>query len=148
MIADRLFGIFLLAVGIYVLYGGLALEVPFSYDPLGPSAFPAGIGATLALLSLFVIIKPRPMHFPELPTAVKTVLIVVLLLAYQLSFNFLGFILATIILVFFISKIFKGTTKQALGASIGVSVSVYFIFSFLLEVPLPAGTLFKSFLGA
>ena len=148
MMADRLFGVFLLAVGVYVLYGGLALEVPFSYDPLGPSAFPVGIGAALAVLSLFVIVKPRKVHFPELPTVVKTVVIVVLLLAYQLSFDFLGFILSTTILVFFISKIFKGTTRQALGASVGVSVSVYIIFSFLLEVLLPVGALFKPFLGA
>jgi putative tricarboxylic transport membrane protein len=145
---DRAFGVFLLCLGLYVLYGGLSLEVPFSYDPLGPSAFPIALGAVLALLSLFVIVKPGKAHFPGRTTELKTVLIVVLLFAYQLSFNILGFLLSTGLLVFCISKIFKGTTVQALGSGVGVSVVVYLIFSFLLEVPLPVGSLFAKLLGA
>lgn len=148
MIVDRLFGVFLLLLGVYVLYGGLSLEVPFAYDPLGPSAFPIGLGAVLTVLSLFVILKPSTAKFPDFSTSIKTVIIVVLLFLYQLSFDFLGFIVATLLLVFFISKIFKGTTTQAIGSAIGVSLSVYIIFSFLLEVPLPMGAIFKPFLGA
>lgn len=147
MIVDRLFGVFLFLVGVYVLYGGLSLEVPFAYDPLGPSAFPIGLGAILAVLSLFVIVKPTKAHFPEFNTAIKTFVIVVLLLVYQMSFDFLGFIASTAILVFCISKIFKGTTQQALGSGVGVSLVVYGIFHYLLEVPLPLGKIFAT-LGA
>lgn len=144
---DRLFGVFLLCLGLYVLYGGLMLEVPFSYDPLGPTAFPIFLGVVLALLSVIVIVKPKEIHFPGLNTNLKTLLIVLLLFVYQLSFNVLGFLLSTALLVFCISKIFKGTTPQALGAGVGVSGVVYLIFSFLLEVPLPVGTLFAKLLG-
>lgn len=144
---DRLFGVFLLCLGLYVLYGGLSLEVPFSYDPLGPTAFPIALGAVLALLSVVIIVKPREVHFPALNTNLKTLLIVLLLFVYQLSFNFLGFLLSTALLVFCIAKIFKGTTPQALSAGVGVSGVVYLIFSFLLEVPLPVGSLFAKLLG-
>jgi len=65
---DRLFGVFLLCLGLYVLYGGFSLEVPFSYDPLGPTAFPIALGAVLVLLSLFVIAKPQNAKFPGLNT--------------------------------------------------------------------------------
>ncbi|AFL67918.1 tripartite tricarboxylate transporter TctB family protein [Sulfurospirillum barnesii] len=145
---DRLFGVFLLCLGLYVLYGGLTLEVPFSYDPLGPTAFPIALGIVLAILSVFVIAKPKEVHFPNLTTNLKTILIVVLLFFYQFSFDFLGFLLATALLVFCISKIFKGTTPQALASSVGVSGVVYLIFSVLLEVPLPSGVLFAKLLGA
>ena len=144
---DRLFGVFLLFLGVYVVYGGLTLEVPFSYDPLGPKTFPVILGALLSALSLVVIAKPEKSHFPQSATMLNTVLIVVLLVLYSLSFNFLGFLLSTALLVFFISRIFKGTTKQALGSAIGVSLSVYVLFGVLLDVALPSGKLFSGLLG-
>ena len=144
---DRIFGIFLFLVGGYVIYGGLSLEVPFSYDPLGPKAFPVILGALLSALSLVIIAKPEKSHFPQSATMFKTILIVVLLVLYSLSFNFLGFLLSTALLVFFISLIFKGTTKQALGSAIGVSFSVYLLFGILLDVPLPAGKILAALLG-
>lgn len=138
---DRAFGVFLLLLGLYVIYGGVSIEVPFSYDPLGPKTFPVVLGILLSALSLFIIAKPEKSNFPEGATRLNTVFIVILLVAYSLSFNYLGFLLSTALLVFFISKIFQGTTKQALGSAIGVSLSVYVLFGILLEVPLPAGIL-------
>jgi putative tricarboxylic transport membrane protein len=144
---DRVFGVFLLLLGVFVLYGGLMLQVPFSYDPLGPKAFPIILGVLLSVLSVVVIVKPQATKFPGLNTELKTVLIVVLLVMYQVTFNVLGFLLSTTFLVFFIAKIFKGTTLQAFSAGIGVSLCVYGIFSFLLDVPLPVGSIFARLLG-
>lgn len=145
---DRLFGVFLLLLGLFFVWGGTSLEVPFSYDPLGPKFFPIAAGGLLSLLSLFVIAKPKKIVFPELNTIVKTGLIVLLLFIYQLTFQPLGFILATAILVFFMSRIFKGTSLQALGSAIGVSVVVYLIFGIALDVPLPHGIILDALLGA
>jgi putative tricarboxylic transport membrane protein len=145
---DRAFGVFLLLLGLALFYGGLQLEVPFSYDPLGPKTFPMIIGGMLALLSVGIIAKPKVIEFPSASINLKTLLIVLLLIVYQGVFNLLGFLLSTTLLVFFLSKIFKGTTPQALGAGIGVSVVTYGLFSYLLEVPLPMGTIFTKLLGA
>lgn len=144
---DRVFGVFLLLLGLYVIYGGLAIEVPFSYDPLGPKAFPVVLGVLLSGLSLFIIAKPEKSHFPEGKTRLNTIFIVILLVMYSLSFNYLGFLLSTALLVFFISKIFQGTTKQALASAIGVSLSVYVLFGILLEVALPVGKILGPILG-
>lgn len=144
---DRAFGVFLLLLGLYVIYGGLAIEVPFSYDPLGPKAFPVILGILLSALSLFIIAKPEKAHFPVGATRLKTAFIVVLLVIYSFSFNYLGFLLSTALLVFFISRIFQGTTKQALGSAIGVSLAVYVLFGVLLEVALPMGKIFSAFTG-
>ncbi len=145
---DRIFGVFLLLLGSALLYGGLSLEVPFSYDPLGPTTFPVIIGGMLVLLSLIVIAKPQTIAFPSTQVNLKTTAIIVLLVIYQASFSILGFLVATTLLVFFLSKIFKGTTLQAIGSGIGVSLVVYGLFGYLLEVPLPAGTLLTKLLGA
>lgn len=144
---DRLFGVFLLLLGLFFVWGGTQLEVPFSYDPLGPKFFPIAAGALLSVLAVIAIIKAKKVNFPASNTMIKTALIVVLLFGYQLTFDFLGFLPATAILVFFISRIFKGTPMQALSAAIGVSTSVYLIFNVLLDVPLPIGTIFNSLLG-
>lgn len=145
---DRIFGVFLLLLGLALFYGGLQLEVPFSYDPLGPKAFPMLIGGLLALLSVGIIAKPKAVQFPATSTNLKTLLIVLLLIVYQTAFNMLGFLLSTTLLVFFLSKIFKGTTKEALGAGVGVSLVTYGLFSYLLDVPLPMGLIFTKVLGA
>lgn len=145
---DRLFGVFLLLLGLFFIWGGTSLEVPFSYDPLGPKFFPIAAGGLLSLLALFVIAKPKKIDFPDLNTMVKTGLIVLLLIIYQFTFQPLGFLLSTAILVFFMSRIFKGTSLQALGSAIGVSVVVYLAFSTLLDVPLPNGIIIDTLMGA
>ena len=144
---DRAFGVFLLLLGLYVIYGGLAIEVPFSYDPLGPKTFPVVLGVLLSALSVFIIAKPEKSHFPEGAIRLKTVFIVVLLVLYSFSFDVLGFLLSTVLLVFFISRIFQGTTKQALASAVGVSLAVYVLFGILLEVALPVGKIFSSLTG-
>ena len=145
---DRLFGVFLLFLGIYFIWGGNQLVVPFSYDPLGPKFFPIAAAVILSILAVFVIINAKHASFPAFNTMIKTGLIVVLLVIYQLTFNVLGFLLSTGILVFFISRIFAGKPLQALSAAVGISITVYIIFNTLLEVPLPVGTIFTSLLGA
>ena len=145
---DRLFGIFLLFLGLYFIWGGNQLVVSFSYDPLGPKFFPIAAGIMLSILAVFVIINAKHASFPAFNTMIKTGLIVVLLVIYQLTFNVLGFLLSTGILVFFLSRIFAGKPSQALSAAVGISITVYIIFNTLLEVPLPVGTIFTSLLGA
>ena len=145
---DRLFGVFLLFLGIYFIWGGDQLEVPFSYDPLGPKFFPIAAGVILSILAVFTIINAKKVSFPASNTMLKTGFIVILLVIYQLTFDVLGFLLSTGILVFFISRIFAGKPLQALSAAVGVSITVYIIFNILLDVPLPVGTIFTSLLGA
>ena len=145
---DRLFGVFLLFLGIYFIWGGNQLEVPFSYDPLGPKFFFFFAGVILSILAVFTIINAKKVSFPASNTMLKTGFIVILLVIYQLTFDVLGFLLSTGILVFFISRIFAGKPLQALSAAVGVSITVYIIFNILLDVPLPVGTIFTSLLGA
>ena len=74
---DRAFGVFLLLLGLYVIYGGLSIEVPFSYDPLGPKTFPVVLGILLSALSVFIIAKPEKADFPKGATRLNTVFMVI-----------------------------------------------------------------------
>lgn len=144
---DRIFGLLLLFLAIFVIYGSLAMEIPFSYDPLGPRSFPLALGILLSGLSIFIIIKPDVGYeLPSLDIAIKTMLLVALLFLYQMSFDVLGFLLATFLLCYFIARIFKASNKQAILSGAGISGLVFLLFSTLLEVPLPRGNIF-SFVG-
>ena len=141
-IAERVFGLALFALGLFIVYGSMKIEVAFTYDPLGPKSFPLALGALLSLCSLALIIKPDTGYkFASLGVNIKIVLIVFALFLYQAGFEYLGFLLATFLLCFFISLIFKATMPQAALGALGISSLVYALFALLLKVPLPLGIL-------
>lgn len=146
--SGRIFGIFLFLVGAFFFFGARMLDVPFSYDPLGPKAFPLGIGALLCVASIYLILKPGEYQFPPVSTRIGNVIMIISLVIYSLVFKLLGFLFSTGILVFIVSKIFQGTNKQALASCIGVSVGTYILFGILFDVELPMGEIFMSLGGA
>jgi len=147
MIIDRIFAIFLLVLAAF--FGGLGtlIEVPFSYDPLGPKAFPVILGVLLAVLAIWVILKPEKVYFGEKQTLIRVSLLVFALVFYQQAFNRIGFLISTIIMVYFVSRMFRGKPVQAFISSLSVSFVVYGIFDFLLGIPLPVGTLLEKIIG-
>ena len=83
---DRLFGIFLLFLGLYFIWGGNQLVVSFSYDPLGPKFFPIAAGIILSILAVFVIINAKHASYTAFNTMIITGLIVVLLVIQSSGF--------------------------------------------------------------
>ena len=49
--ADRILSLLLLGLAAFVAVQAMQLEVPFSYDPVGPRAFPLGLAILLAALA-------------------------------------------------------------------------------------------------
>ncbi|MPB71663.1 tripartite tricarboxylate transporter TctB family protein [Campylobacter fetus] len=144
---ERLFGVFLFCTGIFVIYGAMSFNVAFSYDPLGPKTFPILLGILLSVLSVFIIIGPSKAEFANLSINLKIIYLVALIILYQLSFDFLGFLFATFILVSLVSKIFKATNIEAVICGILVSITVYLVFKEVLDIPLPTGVIFENILG-
>lgn len=144
---ERIFGLFLFCIGLLFFFGSRQLEVAFSYDPLGPKAFPMALGVLLCVLSVVLMIRPERYNFPNFSVKINTFFIVALLVFYSLSFSFLGFLVSTGVLVFFVSRIFQGTNFQALGSSVGISVGTYILFGVILDVELPMGVIFDKILG-
>lgn len=144
---DRLFGIFLMLIAAFIGGYGLTFDVPFSYDPLGPKAFPVILGAVLFLLAIFPVIKPEYIKTGSKSSILKGVFLVVCLVFYQLTFKFLGFLISTTITVYLISRIFKGKTVQSVIVAVVISLSVYVIFDIVLQIPLPLGEAIEKIIG-
>uniref|UniRef100_UPI003AF53C69 tripartite tricarboxylate transporter TctB family protein n=1 Tax=Campylobacter fetus TaxID=196 RepID=UPI003AF53C69 len=144
---ERLFGVFLFCTGIFVIYGAMSFNVAFSYDPLGHKTFPMLLGILLSILSVFIIIGPNKAEFANLSINLKLIYLVTLIVLYQLSFDFLGFLFATFILVSLISKIFKAKNIEAAICGILISITVYLVFKEVLDIPLPTGVIFENILG-
>lgn len=142
--SDRIFGLIWLAVSITI--GALAwrIHAPFSYEPVGPRAFPLLLAGLMAACSVWLMLRPGPpVRWPNRATFKRIVAMFVMLLAYALVFQWLGFMLATALLTIGIGRLFGGSWKLCVAGGVGMGISFYVLFDRLLDVVLPVGTLFK-----
>ncbi|MBZ4643765.1 MAG: putative tricarboxylic transport rane protein [Deferribacteres bacterium] len=144
---DRIFALFLMALAAFIGGYGLTFDVPFSYDPLGPKAFPVALGALLFVLSFIVFLKPADIKAGSKSSILRGIFFIGILVFYQLSFNLLGFLVSTTITVYFIAKLFKGRTLQSIITAVCISFSVYVIFDVILKIPLPLGKIIEKMVG-
>lgn len=142
--ADRFFGLFLLAIA--ALFGGLGwgIQAPFSYDPLGPRPYPLLLAGILAALALWMIVKPQQVKLPAKPVLARGGMLIAILVFYQLSFRWLGFILATALCVTLLARMFRGSWLQGLVSGFGLALACYGLFNYVLEIPLPLGVIFTG----
>lgn len=71
--------------------------------------------------------------------------IVILLMAYPLL-KYLGFIIATIILCYAMMRLLGNTVRTSVIAAILISISIYAVFHYALNVSLPKGLLLRKIL--
>jgi putative tricarboxylic transport membrane protein len=113
----------------------------------GPGFLPFGLGICLIILSLMLIFhnwrsKTSSLPFWPQQTWLRPLLGIVILGFYALVIDKLGFILTTFIfLLIWMGLIERLRWKTILSISIGTTVSLYLLFVFFLEVPLPKGFL-------
>ncbi|TDX28438.1 putative tricarboxylic transport membrane protein [Modicisalibacter xianhensis] len=140
---DRIFGILMLVLAVAYGWGATQFPEPFGgAESVGPETFPKVIAVVLALSSLYLIVKPDPDNaWPKGRIALELIIAVLVLIAYTLLLEPLGFILATLLAV--------GTLCWRMGAAPvwayvtgGVAgVVVYLLFTFALDLALPLGVL-------
>jgi putative tricarboxylic transport membrane protein len=149
--ADRILGLLglILAAGMAWLARGY--EAPISYEPVGPAAFPLLMAALMAVLSLWLVVRPAHHAGAEASepfltdASMKVLTLVAVMLAYAVLFQALGFIVSTALMTVPVGRVFGGTWRQSVLAGIGLGVSFFLIFDRVFDVILPAGVL--SFLG-
>ncbi|MEZ2720537.1 tripartite tricarboxylate transporter TctB family protein [Paenalcaligenes hominis] len=142
MMSDRVLGLFCLVIAAVVFWQSYDMVPAFSYEPLGPRAFPMLIGALLALCGLVLVVKNQFIA-PRLPqgTHRKILLLFAYILVYALLFQPLGFVVATILMVFLLGKLFGGRTGPLLLSAVLMAGSLYWLFDRVMDVVLPAGLL-------
>lgn len=127
-----------------VVYGLAAsvIEYSFASDPLGPRVFPVALAIVLGILVLWELLVSGPAEeFPFGLLLARILALPVLMAGAVALFEPAGFIPSVFVLTSGSALIFGATVVKALiGAVVQVALW-WFVFSFLLEVYLPAGAL-------
>jgi putative tricarboxylic transport membrane protein len=143
---DRVTGYVFLVIGLVTAWSSVHLSMGKLRHP-GPGFFPFGLALCLILLSLALIFRhwkkdDSPTAFWPGRTWLRPLLGVTILFFYALVVEWIGFLVTTFIfLIIWMGVIERLRWRTILSISVGTTVALYFIFSFLLEVPLPSGFL-------
>lgn len=146
MFIERIFSGCLVIVSIILLFIAWQFVAPIAYDPLGPRPYPILLLILIIISCLYLTI--RPAKFSEKldlgfnPVILKKIgLTLFSFFFYAISFEFLGFIISTALMVTAVGILFGGSIKASCISGIALSVSCYFLFDYFLDVPLPLGLL-------
>lgn len=139
---DRVLGIAALLLAGFMFWQSYDMVPDFSYEPLGPRAFPMLLSVMIAFCGLYLVIKGQ---FQAHPVAndvkLRIILLALVILIYALLFQPLGFILATFLAVMAIGFLFGGKLLPLSITSLLTAVILYVLFDRVLEVVLPVGIL-------
>ncbi|MBA1376716.1 tripartite tricarboxylate transporter TctB family protein [Pseudomonas brassicacearum] len=131
---------------------GLALmawpyQAPFSYEPVGPRAFPLLMLGLMGLALLYMVFRPAPIvHSDDDPqldreTLQKIGICVVLLLVFAGTFEPLGFILSSILIGVPMARLYGGRWVPSVVIISLMAIGLYLLFDKVMDVPLPLGLL-------
>jgi len=139
---DRVLGVFALVLAAFLTAFGYGLEAPFAYEPVGPRAFPLLLAFVIALCGLRLVFKGgNPVEPNPAGANVRILIMVGLLAAYALMFQWLGFIVATAVMTMFVGRLFGGTWVRCILGGVLMSVFFFLLFDKALDVVLPTGIL-------
>ncbi|AVU75850.1 MULTISPECIES: tripartite tricarboxylate transporter TctB family protein [Pseudomonas] len=147
MLIQRIFASVLLLVCVGLALMAWPYQAAFSYEPVGPRAFPLLMIGLLSLALLYMVFRPTPIvHSDEDPqldreTLQKIGICVVLLLIFAGTFEPLGFILASILVGVPMARLYGGRWVPSVVIISLMAIGLYLLFDKLMDVPLPLGLL-------
>ena len=147
MLAQRVFASALLLVCAGLAAMAWPYQAAFSYEPVGPRAFPLLMLALMGLGLTYMIFRPSPVvHSEDDPkldreTLTKIGRCIVLLLIFAGTFEPLGFILSSILVGIPLARLYGGRWLPSSVIISLVSVGLYLLFDKAMDVPLPLGLL-------
>ena len=147
MLLQRIFASVLL-----LACAGLALmawpyQAAFSYEPVGPRAFPLLMLGLMGLGLLYMVFRPTPIvHSDDDPkldreTLIKIGICVLLLLVFAGAFEPLGFIVASILIGIPMARLYGGRWLPSTVIISLMAIGLYLLFDKVMDVPLPLGVL-------
>jgi putative tricarboxylic transport membrane protein len=140
--SDRILGAVCIVMAAAMAWFAQAYAPPFSYEPVGPRAFPRLLAGLMAVAGIWLVIKPSIVGNPFAKGAVKLIAAsAVTVFVYALLFQILGFTLATALMAVPVGMAFGGSWKQSLLGGIGLGLGLFLLFDKLLDVVLPTGLL-------
>ena len=147
MILQRLFALTLLAACAALAVMAWPYQAAFSYEPVGPRAYPLLMLGLMAIALLYLAIRPTPIvrkdDEPELDRAslIKIGLCTGLLLVFAATFESLGFILSSMLIGIPMARLYGGRWLPSAVIVGLMSIALYLLFDRAMDVPLPLGLL-------
>lgn len=147
MLYQRLFLVALLVVYAVLAVATMGYEAAFSYEPVGPRAFPLLLLILLAAGTVYLIIRPGHMAEENADTPLtkqvlgKLVLCVLALTFFAFFFERLGFVVSSFLFAIAMCRLYNGGWMTSVITGAVMSVAFYVLFDRLLDVPLPLGVL-------
>lgn len=115
----------------------------FMADPIGPGAFPVGIGALLLALALVLVVRGSEAPKLDRPFLVRAAVLLTGLGGFTLALDVVGFVIASTVVMTLTAIVFEGPLVRGLIASFSVSLALFILFVYGFAVPLPMGSLFQ-----
>ena len=148
-LTDRVAGVVLFLFGGWYVWYGSQFESPIVADSLGPAAFPVMLG--IMMMGLSVVIFLQPDENPNWPTNtmvwVKMAAVILSFVIYSQIIKPLGFVVATSFEMYALGLLFDAPKVKSLITSILFSAFLFWLFSSVLKLGLPTGTLLEPLLG-
>ena len=147
MLLQRIFASVLLLACVGLALMAWPYQAAFSYEPVGPRAFPLLMLGLMGLGLIYMIVRPTPVvHSEDDPqldrdTLIKIGVCVVLLLIFAGTFEPLGFILSSILIGIPMARLYGGRWLPSIVIISLMSVGLYLLFDKAMDVPLPLGLL-------
>ena len=147
MTAQRIFALTLLLACAALAAMALPYKAAFSYEPVGPRAYPLLMLGLMAVALAYMAWRPVAIvHSEDEPpldraTLKKIIICTALLLLFAGLFEPLGFILSSALIGIPMARLYGGRWLPS-AVVIGVmSVALYLLFDKAMDVPLPLGLL-------
>lgn len=144
---QRLFAASLLLACLCLGFVAWGYQAPYSYEPVGPRAYPLMLLILLGAGALLLVFKPTleadADGEPHLSKQMvrKVVICLALLLALASLFEALGFIPSAILFALGMARLFGGRWLPSLVLAVILGIGMYLLFDKVLDVPLPQGVL-------
>lgn len=147
MLLQRIF-----AAALLLACAGLALmawpyQASFSYEPVGPRAYPLLMLGLMSLALIYMLFRPQPTkHTEEEPaldreTLIKIGVCVALLIVFAGTFEPLGFILSSMLIGIPMARLYGGRWLPSVVIVSLMAIGLYLLFDKAMDVPLPLGLL-------
>ena len=129
--SDRVFGLVVILAALAFIACALQLQTSFLSDPMGPKAFPVGLGIVAMLCGGVMVLKPdEEADWPGPVAIVKSAISIGVMAAYADALKPLGFLIPTTLAAGVLSYLITPRVTFNILAGIGLAVGLFILFRY------------------